>query len=66
MQITLRIQASHRTGPAATRAEVTEQLAEQVASIAQFAVEHSATGDSDDSDWADYTIDAVHTEQDSA
>jgi hypothetical protein len=62
MDITLRVTVRRTTGPDATPAEIRTQLIEEIASIAQFAVEHT-TEDSTTS-WADYTIERVRPVED--
>jgi hypothetical protein len=62
MDITLRITVRRTTGPDATPAEVRAQLVEEIASISQFAVEHTAEDGT--TSWADCTIETVRAVED--
>jgi hypothetical protein len=62
MDITVRVTTRCTTGPEATRAEVRDQLVEEIASISQFAVEHTAEDGT--TSWADCTIETVRAVED--
>jgi len=62
MEFTLHLTVHHTTGPDATPAEIQAQLIEEIASISQFTVEHSAEDGS--TNCADYTIETVRPTQD--
>ena len=62
MDLTLHLTVHHTTGPDATPAEIQAQLIEEIASISQFTVGHTA--EDGGSSWADYTIETVRPTQD--